>query len=110
MEGAGGCESQCGRRSSAEAQPQHLVTEKHGRWARLTNPPGSYFWVMSLLFREEGGLVVKAGSDAGELPERCRASINHRRIQQRKHRGGMKAEAEQEEQAAVAGEQEGIWG
>lgn len=71
-------------------QPQRLVTEKHGRWARLTNPPGAYFWVMSLLFQGQGGegggvaerrrLVVKAGSDGGELPERCRALINHRKF------------------------------
>lgn len=52
-----------------EMRPRHLVTEKHGRWARLTNPLGAYFWVMSLLFQGWGepgragaGVIVKAGN------------------------------------------------
>lgn len=96
------------QRRSAAATPCHGKTREVGE---ADKSPGF------LLLGDEssisgggGGLVVKAGSDAGELPERCRAPINHRRVQQRKHRGGMKSEAEQEEQAAVAEEQEGIWG
>lgn len=59
----------------------HLVTEN--REGKTNKSPAAEFWVISLLFWE----VVKTGSITGELPERRRVVINHRRGVVLKHKG-----------------------
>lgn len=88
-----GCESQWGRRCSAgnaAATPCHGKTREVGEADKSSE---------HLLLGDEssisgtvggtrgGGGVVKAGSDGGELPERCRALINHRRLAEEAQRG-----------------------